>query len=158
MRLDLLAVLLTASVGAGIAGQLPVPFEPPRQGPDQPVNDPVVVRGCVDGHTLRILRDDTNELFGIRVIRLKGPKGVMAMLKDHAGGYVEVSGVVDLGRPDRIETRKKAKLGKDGKGGTITLAASSEQTSGDIPLSGAPVLRVVAIAPLGERCPGRAGL
>jgi hypothetical protein len=147
MRLDLAAVLL-----ASLITQLP--FEPARTGPDKPVNDPVVVRGCVEGRHLRIVRG-SGDLVGLRDIRLKGPKGVMATLKDHQHGYVELTGVLDFGRRDRIDTRKKAKLGKDGKGGTITLAASGEQVSGLQPFSD-PVLEVVALTPLGERCPGAA--
>jgi hypothetical protein len=66
MRSDLLGALLAISVGA----QQPIPYTA-RSAPE-PANDPVVVRGCVEGRRLRILRDDTGDLSGLREIRLKG--------------------------------------------------------------------------------------
>ena len=146
MRTDLLAAVLATTVTL----QQPQPVAP-RTGPDAPVNDPVTVRGCLDGHDLRILEHDASDLSGIRDIRLKGPRGVMRALEDHKHGYVEVTGRLDLGRRDRIETRRKVKAGSKT---TISIGGSSEQIAGD-PSVADPILRVEAFTPLGERCPGR---
>ena len=53
-----------------------------------------------------------------------------------------------------LKTSVPKKLGKGGKGGTLTIGASGEQTRGAERISD-PVLQVVAITPLGDRCPGR---
>jgi hypothetical protein len=115
------------------------------------VNDPVTLRGCLEGRLLRILQTDASDLSGVRDIRLKGPRGVMRMLDDHKHSYVEVSGQLDLGRPDRLETRRKVKVGSKT---TISIGAAAEQITGD-PVLADPVLQVIAFTPLGERCPGR---
>jgi hypothetical protein len=146
MRTDLVAALFAASVML----QQPLPVAP-RTGPDAPVNDPVTVRGCLDGRHLRILDHDTSDLSGIRDLRLKGPRGVMRALDDHKHSYVEITGELDLGRRDRIETRRKVKAGSKT---TISIGASSEQVSGE-PSVDDPTLQVEAFRPLGERCPGR---
>ena len=145
MRADLIAfaaVLWLPQPGA---------VQPPRTGPTAPVNDPVTVRGCLDGHHLKILESDISDLSGVRDIRLKGPRGVMRSLDDHKGAYIEVSGQLDLGRPDRLETRRKVKAGSKT---TISLGAGAEQITGQPPVAD-PILQVEAFTPLGERCPGR---
>jgi hypothetical protein len=146
MRTDLVAALFATSVML----QQPRPVAP-RTGPDAPVNDPVTVRGCLEGHRLKILDHDASDLSGIRDIRLKGPRGVMRALADHKHSYIEVTGELDLGRRDRIETRRKVKAGSKT---TISIGASSEQITGDSPAAD-PTLQVEAFTPLGERCPGR---
>jgi hypothetical protein len=80
----------------------------------------------------------------------------MRTLDDHRHRYVEVTGKLNLGRLDRIEARRKVKLGS--KGGTISIVTSSEQTSSGLPITGndltaEPLLEVAAFTPLGERCP-----
>jgi hypothetical protein len=75
----------------------------------------------------------------------------MRTLGDHKHTYVEVTGQLDLGRPDRLETRRKVKAGSKT---TISVGASSEQVHGDPPMAD-PVLEVEAFTPLGERCPSR---
>ena len=145
LRPDL--IVLAAALGL----QQPAPIQAPRTGPDSPVNDPVTVRGCLEGHHLKILESDASDLSGIRDIRLKGPRGVMRSLDDYRGAYVEVAGLLDLGRPDRIETRRTIKAGSKT---TISIGASAEQISGQPPLAD-PILIVNGFQPLGERCPGR---
>jgi hypothetical protein len=145
MRPDLIAL------AALLWLQQPGAVAPPRTGPDAPVNDPVIVRGCLDGHHLKILEADATDLSGIRDVRLKGPRGVMRSLDDHKGGYVEIAGRLDLGRPDRLETRRKVKAGSKT---TISIGAGTETITGE-PAVADPVLQVEAFTPLGERCPGR---
>jgi hypothetical protein len=146
MRTDLGAALLLVGLV-----QQPVPMPAPRTGPDAPVNDPVTVRGCLEGRFLKILEQDSADLSGLRAIRLKGPRGVMRILDDHEHSYVEVSGTLDLGRRDRVDMRRKAKVGAKT---TISVGAAQEQITGD-PIVADPVLQVAALTPLGERCPGR---
>ena len=109
------------------------------------------MRGCLEGRHLKILEHDASDLSGIRDIQLKGPRGVMRTLDDHKHSYVEISGQLDLGKPDRIDTRRKVKTGSKT---TISIGASSEQVTGEAPIAD-PVLVVEAFTPLGERCPGK---
>jgi hypothetical protein len=143
MRIDLFVALVL------VLQQLPPP--PRATGPAPPANDPITVRGCLDGRFLRIVEHDSSDLSGIRDIRLKGPRGVMRTLDDHKHSYVEVTGQLDLGRRDRLETRRKVKAGSKT---TISIGASTEQTTGEPPIAD-PVLRVEAFTPLAERCPSR---
>jgi hypothetical protein len=145
VRADIAAALLLVGLV-----QQPVPMPAPRSGPDAPVNDPVTVRGCLEGRFLRILEQDSTDLSGLRGIRLKGPRGVMRMLDDHEHAYVELSGSLDLGRRDRIDMRRKVKVGAKT---TISVGSAQEQITGQ-PVVADPVLQVVALTPLGERCPG----
>jgi hypothetical protein len=131
--------------------QQPGAVQPPRTGPAGPVNDPLTVRGCLEGHHLKILKADISDLSGVRDIRLKGPRGVMRSLDDHKGAYVEISGRLDLGRPDRLDTRRKVKAGSKT---TLSIGAGTEQITGE-PLVADPIFHVEAFTPLGERCPGR---
>ena len=75
----------------------------------------------------------------------------MRTLDDHKHSYVEVTGQLDLGRHDRLETRRKVKAGSKT---TISIGASTEQITGEPPTA-EPVLQVEAFTPLGERCPSR---
>lgn len=145
MHATLVAVLVAAWA-------LQAPPAPPRTGPDPPVNDPVTMRGCLEGRYLKILEHDVADLSGVRRIRLKGPKGVMETLDDAEDRYVELTGRLLLHRRDRVETRKKAKAGSKT---TISVGAATEQITGEPVRAADPVLEVEAFTPLGERCPGR---
>jgi hypothetical protein len=145
VRADIAAALLLVGLV-----QQPVPLPAPRSGPDAPVNDPITVRGCLEGRFLRILEQDSTDLSGLRAIRLKGPRGVMRALDDHKHSYVELTGTLDHGRRDRIETRRKVKAGSKT---TISVGAAQEQITSE-PIVADPVLQVVAFTALGERCPG----
>jgi hypothetical protein len=144
MTFEILAALVATSLGL----QQPTPA---RTGPAAPDNDPIVVRGCLEGRHLRILEHDLSDLSGIRDIRLKGPRGVMRVIDEHEHLYVEVTGTLDLGKRDRLDTRKKVKAG--GKT-TMSIGAATEQITGS-PVVADPVFVVAAVTPLGERCPGR---
>jgi hypothetical protein len=145
VRIDLVAGALALTLGL----QQPLPASP-RTGPDAPVNDPITVRGCLEGRHLKILEHDASDLSGIRDIRLKGPRGVMRALDDHKYSYVEITGQLDLGINDRLDTRRKVKAGSKT---TISIGAATEQTRGVAQVAD-PELRVAAFTPLGERCPG----
>ena len=147
MRVDLLAAIIAATLGL----QQPLPVAPARTGPDAPVNDPITVRGCLEGRRLKILEHDASDLSGIRDIRLTGPRGVMRALDDHKHSYVELTGQLDLNVNDRLETRRKVKAGSKT---TVSIGAATEQTNGG-PSSADPELKVEAFTPLGDRCPGR---
>jgi hypothetical protein len=134
---------------------LVLPIQPPvvipqRAGPDAPVDDPITMRGCLEGRHLRILEQDSSDLSGVHDIRLKGARGVMRLVDDADHRYVELTGVLRLGRRDRVDTRRKVKAGKT----TIYVSGAAEQTSGETPVAD-PVFEVQALTPLGERCPGR---
>jgi hypothetical protein len=143
---------MAPSLAALVVLVLAVPIQtapPPRRGPDAPVNDPVTMRGCLDGRQLWILEHDSTDLSGVQVVRLTGPKGVMRALKDTGSRYVELSGRLDLDRADRLETRRKWKAGSKT---TVSLGGSAEQERGSLTRP-APVLEVEAFTPLGEPCP-----
>ena len=142
--LPALALLLSVAAPPQIA-QPP----PRRTAPAPPVADPVTMRGCLDGQQLWILEHDSTDLSGVRVIRLKGPKGVMRALKDSESRYVELSGRLDLDRADRLDARRKWKAGSNT---TVSLGGSVEQERGSM-IRPEPVLEVEAFTPLSERCP-----
>jgi hypothetical protein len=130
-----------------------------RQGPppaparvDRPVRDPVTVRGCLDRRWLRILEHDTTDLSGVTRVRLKGSRGLLALVDDGRGTYVEVTGDLDLGRRDRIEARRKYK--PDPKT-TISIGASAEQVRSRDVAPPEVTLVVEAVTRLGDQCPAR---
>lgn len=123
---------------------------PPRPaGPEAPAADLVTMRGCLDGRQLWIFEHDRTDLSGVRVLRLKGPKGVMRALADWGSHYVEVSGRLHLDRADRLEARKKWKVGSKT---TVSLGGATEQERGSI-VRPEPELAVEAFTPLSEPCP-----
>jgi hypothetical protein len=116
----------------------------------QPQRDPVTVRGCLEKHWLRIIESDATDLSGVRRVRLKGSKAMLRMLDDGRGRYVEITGDLDLGARDRIETRRKYKV--DDKT-TVSLGASAEQRSDRSTTVPDPTLIVEAFETLGDQCP-----
>jgi hypothetical protein len=148
-RLLLFVVALPCVLGSSArAAQQPIDTLPTKTA--GPIIDPVTVRGCLEGHWLRILEHDASDLSGVQRVRLKGARSMLRLLDDQRGDYVEVTGDLDLGPRDRIETRRKVKVGKT----TISLGASGEQLSGErIAAVPDPTLVVDAFTKLGERCP-----
>ncbi|MEO6010293.1 MAG: hypothetical protein ABIU38_19775 [Vicinamibacteraceae bacterium] len=143
------AAALLGLVGATIhASQAPVPHattaSPPR--------DPVTVRGCLEKHWLRIIQSDATDLSGIRRVRLKGSKAMLRMLDDGHGRYVEITGDLDVGARDRLETRRKYTV--DPKT-TVSLGASAEQRGETVAVAPDPTLIVDAFERLGDQCPAR---
>lgn len=102
-------------------GHVPVK---PADGPAKPVRDPVTVRGCLDGKRLRILEHDVAELSGLRYVNLKAPRALMKQISDYRNAYVEVTGQLELPAGDRIETRKKYKVGEKT---TVSVGMKGEQ-------------------------------
>jgi hypothetical protein len=126
------------------------PVAPPAAGPASPTRDPVTVRGCLDGRWLRILEHDSSDLSGVRRVRLKGSRSMLTVLRDQGGDYVEVTGDLDLGLGDRLDARRKVKVGDKT---TISIGASAEQVSGPDTSTPDPTLVVDSFTALGERCP-----
>lgn len=152
-----LARALLCSVAGTLAAAQPAGA---RQGPppapaarvDRPVRDPVTVRGCLDKRWLRILEHDVTDLSGVTRVRLKGSRGMLALVDDGRGSHVEVTGDLDLGRRDRVEARRKYK--PDPKT-TISIGASAEQVSSRDVAPPEVTLIVEAITRLGDQCPSR---
>jgi hypothetical protein len=143
-------VAITAAAGGAVGpAQQPVPAAP-AAGPASPTRDPVTVRGCLEGRWLRIVEHDSSDLSGVSRVRLKGSRSILNVLKDQGGDYVEVTGDLDLGRGDRLETRKKVKVAEKT---TISIGASAEQLNGSETSPPDPTLVVDAFTALGERCP-----
>jgi hypothetical protein len=144
-------VLAFALVLAVAAPPQVVQPPPRRTGPEAPAADLVTMRGCLDGRQLWVLEHDSTDLSGVRVLRLKGPKGVMRALADarSTGDYIEVSGRLHLDRADRLDARRKWKAGSKT---TVFLGASAEQERGSTARP-EPVLEVEAFTPLDGPCP-----
>jgi hypothetical protein len=148
--------LAAAVVGTGVAhpraGSRDVqqPTSPSREGVASPTRDPVVVRGCLEGRWFRILEHDITALSGVTRVRLKGAKSMLTVLGDQKGDYVEVTGDLDLGSRDRLETRRKAKVGNKT---TVSIGADAEQIHGTPAVVPEATLVVDAFTVLGERCP-----
>ena len=117
----------------------------------KPARDPVVVRGCLEGRTLRILEADASELSGVRKVRVKGPRAMMRMLDDSRGAYLEVTGDLDPDRPDRGEVRRRYRVGSKT---TVSAGAAAEQATGPA-IAPEPTLVVEAFTRLADTCPSR---
>ena len=137
-----------AALGAVRAQQPPV--APPAAGPAAPTRDPVTVRGCLEGHWVRILQHDTSDLSGVRRVRLKGSRSMLRVLRDQGGDYVEITGDLELSRADRLDTRRKAQVADKT---TISIGASAEQVSGPEVTAPDATLVVDSFTALRERCP-----
>jgi hypothetical protein len=116
-----------------------------------PARDPVTVRGCLDKRWLRILQHDATDLSGVRRVRLKGSRAMLESLDDGRGAHVEITGDLDLGRRDRIETRRKRQIGSKT---TLALGASAEQTRSP-EVTPDVTLVVQSFTRLGDECPSR---
>src|SRR5688500_13085355 len=101
------ALLCVIAPTAGAAQSAPGP----AASPTSPARDPVTVRGCLDRRWLRILEHDTSDLSGVTRVRLKGSRAMLRMLDDGRGAYVEIIGDLDLAAADRLEVRRKRRIG-----------------------------------------------
>ena len=72
------------------------------------------------------------------------------ILKDQGGDYVEVTGDLDLGPGDRLDTRRKVKIADKT---TISIGATAQQISEPEMTAPDATLVVDAFTTLGERCP-----
>ncbi len=145
------AVLFAAAFVAPLGAQAPSPVR--ADTVVSPQRDPVTVRGCLDKRWLRIDEHDSSDLSGIRRVRLKGSRAMLALVDDGRGDYVEITGDLDIAARDRIETRRKQKVGSKT---TVSLGASAEQVHGSGRAIGAePTLVVEAIVRLGTSCRAR---
>ena len=147
------ALLCAAVVLAGRPdGAAQEPGSPSRSGPRTPVRDPVTVRGCIEKRSLRILEHDVTDLSGVTRVRLKASRSMQALLDEARGRHLEITGDLDLGRHDRLETRRKYKVGAKT---TVSIGASAEQVRGADATAPDATLVVSAFTILGDRCPSR---
>jgi hypothetical protein len=147
-----LAVLIAAGAAKPTARSRDVqqPAGSTRDGVAAPTRDPVVVRGCLDGRWLRILEHDISDLSGVTRVRLKGAKSMLTVLGDQKGDYVEVTGDLDLGPGDRLEARRKVKVGSNT---TVSIGADAQQIDRTPAVVPKATLVVDSFTVLGERCP-----
>lgn len=150
-----IAMAATAGGGAGRAASAAAtaqqpPVAPPAAGAAAPTRDPVTVRGCLEGRWLRILEHDASDLSGVTRVRLKGARAMLHVLADQRGDYVEITGDLDSGPGDRLDARRKVKVG--GKT-TVSIGATAEQVSGTDVAPPDATLVVDSFTVLGERCP-----
>jgi hypothetical protein len=141
---------LLATTPATGAPQGPAPA--PASRVEGPARDPVTVRGCLEKRWLRILEHDSTDLSGVARVRLKGSRAMLALVDDGRGTHVEVTGDLDLGRRDRLETRRKYRPGSKT---TVSIGASAEQVRGADVSPPEATLIVDAITRLGDQCPSR---
>ena len=141
-------------VGAGaVPGTQATPPAPVSRTAAMPQRDPVTVRGCLDKRWLRILEHDSTDLSGVKRVRLKGSRAMLALIDDGRGTYVEITGDLDVPAADRIETRRKHRVGSKT---TVSMGASAEQVAGGAVAAGRePTLIVGAVARLGASCRDR---
>jgi len=143
--------IATLSIAIALAATIQqTPVAPPASGPAPPTRDPVTVRGCLEGRFLRILDSDASDLSGVRRVRLKGSQSMLKMLKDEGGDYFEITGDLDVHVSDRLDARRKVKVG--GKT-TVSIGTTAEQTRGPEVAPPGATLVVDAFTVLGERCP-----
>lgn len=146
------AALLYVGGVAWPAAQMPGSSAPGTAA--APQRDPVTVRGCLDKRWLTIVEHDSTDLSGVRRVRLRGSRAMLALVDDGRGNYVEITGDLEVGARDRIETRRKRKIGSKT---TISIGASAEQVnSADaVTVAPEPTLIVDAFVRLGDQCPRR---
>lgn len=141
------ALLCVTAPTAGAAQTAPGP----AASRTSPGRDPVTVRGCLDRRWLRILEHDTSDLSGVTRVRLKGSRAMLRMLDDGRGAYVEIIGDLDVAAADRLEVRRKHKIGSKT---TVSLGAAAEQRDGT-EIAPDATLVVEAFTRLGDECPRR---
>jgi hypothetical protein len=150
-RLTLSLALPFLAGGASLAAQTSSPT--PIGTVAMPQRDPVTVRGCLDKRWLRILEHDSTDLSGVKRVRLKGSRAMLALVDDGRGQYVEITGDLDAAAADRLETRRKRQVGSKT---TISIGASAEQSGGGaVPVGPEPTLVVEAIIRLAASCRAR---
>jgi hypothetical protein len=108
----------------------------------------VEVTGCVKGSTLtetnlRVAGDSDHG--PARKWRLRGPKGLMNQVKQHAGKELEIVGTTKT--PDSGMGTGGARVGKT----NIFIGGATPKTSRD-PLPEQPTLDVTSFTPTGETC------
>jgi hypothetical protein len=128
--------------------------EPPPPALLRPASalDPVTVRGCLEKRWLTILEHDATDLSGVKRVRLKASRAMLALLDDGPGRHVEITGELDLGRRDRIEARRKYTPGSKT---TISIGASAENVSGGDVTPPDVTLVVASFTRLGDQCPSQ---
>ena len=144
-----LSMSISVAIAAAVGTQQP-PIAPPAAGPASPTRDPVTVRGCLEGRWLRILEHDASDLSGVTRVRLKGSRSMLHVLADQRGDHVEITGDLDLGPGDRLDARRKVKVGDKT---TISIGTTAQQVSGPEVTAPDATLVVDAFTVLGERCP-----
>jgi hypothetical protein len=92
------AALLCSAVATIAAAQVPTPVQKPEEA---------VVRGCVTGHTLKVVEADNSGVYS-DTFRLRGPKRVMKALTELEGSEVEITGTLkdSDGRMGAVRTKR----------------------------------------------------
>ena len=146
LGLTAVLVAVSAPVAARQEPALPAGSRPTS------ASDPVTVRGCLEKRWLTILEHDATDLSGVKRVRLKASRAMLALLDDGPGRHVEITGELDLGRRDRIEARRKYKPGSKT---TVSIGASAENVRGGDAPPPDVTLVVASFTRLGDQCPSQ---
>lgn len=123
---------------------LAVPQSDVRPKDDRPV---VVVRGCLEGSTLKVTSADTDRV-KIDVYRLRIPKSLTAALKEHRGHEEELTGSLIEPR-SRMGGSKTKKIGSRTK---VYVGASEENTAQQASGADVPQLEVKSVTHIAPVC------
>lgn len=107
----------------------------------------VVVRGCLDGSTLKVTSVDTGGV-ATDTYRLKIPKSLSGALKEHRGQEVELTGLL-TDKSTRTGGAKTAKVAPHTK---ISVGASEERSSSAVAGTDVPQLEVQSLVPVAPVC------
>lgn len=130
------AAILCTTVASIAAVQVPTPVQKPGEA---------VVRGCVAGHTLKVIETDNSGIYS-DTFRLRGPKRVMNALKELEGSEVEITGTLkdSDGRIGAVRTKRVGDRTK------ITMGVREYQNANP---TDEPEITVESFRSLNPRCP-----
>jgi hypothetical protein len=124
---------------------------PPVPPSSQPSNtQTITVRGCVNGRSLRAppRPNDRDMMTSPSTYRLKGPRAVMDMLKEHDGHEDEITGTTKIADATKSRAVKEKKIGR----GRVYVEAGTDKQPGGIESTEDFTIDVTSIVHLKPTC------
>jgi hypothetical protein len=118
-----------------------------RSGPSN--RQSITARGCIKGQTLVETGGDFAP--GGTKYRLRGPKNILATLKEHDGHEDEVIGTTEIADDRKFKVTKEKKSGK----ARVYGSRSIEEQGGRLESDQEPWVDVQSITHLSSRCAGK---
>jgi len=113
-------------------------------------SDPITLRGCLHGKTLKVTRSDYPLGPEIKTFSLHLSKTLATALREHEGHEEEVTGVLHHTARSMGGTKSKVMNGGKTK---VTVGATEERNTG--PDEGPPLIDVSTVRHIAELCQGR---
>jgi hypothetical protein len=113
-------------------------------------SDPITLRGCLHGKTLKVTRSDDPLGPEIKTFSLHLSKTLVTALREHEGHEEEVTGVLHHTARSMGGTKSKVMNGGKTK---VTVGATEERNTG--PDEGPPLIDVSTVRHIADLCQGR---